>query len=379
MKKRILTLLAAACVASCIYPFDPELPAETEKTVVVDGRILIGGISTVRLGYLTPINSDNLSAWPNGKAWIEDDLGNTYPAMESGGSVFNIYGTQFLNASSQPSTFRAVVEVDGQTYTSDWLTPDPAPTIDAINFYTDDFNVYVTVDLNPGLNNTGYIGFLFEETWEFHSDIYPDYYINPRTWTYGSYAESQEMYPYYWCWRIFSPTQVTLFDYTSLNEGLIKGLPVRSFLRTDSRNHKRYSILVKAFALSKEAFEYNRQTQEISDIGGDLFSPDPGALTGNLSCESDPELPVMGMVLAGRVAQKRVFLDSYKYLISRPPSVSYEKVAPADFQWFYFTNNYRPATLVNFEDGEDIGWVPHRCINCIEAGGTQERPSYWED
>jgi len=379
MKKRILTLLAAACMASCIYPFDPELPAETEKTVVVDGRILVGGISTIRLGYLTPINSDNLLAWPNGKAWIEDDLGNTYPATESGGSLFNIPGTQFLNASSQPSTFRAVVEVDGQTYTSDWLTPDPAPSIDDIHFNADDSNVYVSVDLNPGLNNTGYIGFLFEETWEFHSDIYPDYYIDPQTWAYGSYAESQFVYPYYWCWKTFSPAQVTLFDYTSLNDGLIKGLPVRSFLRTDGRNHKRYSILVKAFALSKEAFDYNRQTQEISDLGGDLFSPDPGALIGNLSCESDPELPVMGLVLAGRVAQKRVFEDTYKFFLSRPPSINYEQVAPADYQWFYFTNNYRPATMVNFESGSDIGWVPHRCINCIEAGGTQVRPSYWED
>lgn len=383
MKKWLSYLVAATCLASCVYPFDPELPDDVAKTVVVDGRILVGGVSTIQLGYLTPINSQNLHAWPNGQAWIEDDLGNRYTAEESGGNIFTIYGTQMIGAyggaSQQPATFRAVAVVDGETYTSDWLTPDPEPSIENIRFEADETTVYVTVDLNPGLNSTGYIGFLFDETWEFHSQIYPDYYVDTNTWSYVSYMESQSPYPFYWCWRSYSPAQVRLFDYTDLAEGTIKGLPVRSFSRTDGRNHKRYSILVKAFALSKEAFQYNKQTQEISELGGDLFSPDPGALTGNLSCESNPELSVMGMVLAGRVAQKRAFVDSYKYLISRPPSVTYEKVKREDMPQFYYQNNYRPAVMVDFEDGADIGWVHHRCINCIEAGGTQERPSFWED
>lgn len=387
MKKRILTLLAAACVASCIYPFDPELPAETEKTVVVDGRILIGGISTVRLGYLTPINSDNLSAWPNGKAWIEDDLGNTYQPIESNGNFFNFQSTQEIGALPEgttpsqplPTSFRAVAQVDGETYSSEWISPNPAPVIKDIQFEADDYSVKVLADIDPGEGGSGYLGFLFDETWRFHAEVYPEYYINPETWTYGNYMELQSGYQFYWCWRSFSPGQVTLFDYSNLRDGIIQRFPIRSFSRTDTRCHQRYSILVKAFSLSKAEYEYNKQTQEISEIGGDLFSPDPGAIPGNLVCETNPERQVLGNVLAGWVTQKRAFCNTSQYIINRPPSVAYQKVKREDFSTFYFQNRFRPAIMYDFDDGADIGWVHIRCIDCTEAGGTQQRPWFWED
>ena len=374
MKKWFLYIAAAASLASCIYPFEPELDNAPEKTVVVDGRILIGGTSTIRLDYLSPLNSTGYSySRPNGLAWIEDDLGNIYPAQETGGNVFNI--PTDTGTTSGGRQFRSVVQVDGETYVSDWLSPDPEPDIKEIHFDANESSVIVSVDIDPGLNGSGYLGFLFEETWEFHAEVYAEYYVDTQTWTYEIF---QNGYPFYWCWRSFNPGQVTLVNYTDLGKGVIRNLPVRTFSRTDTRNHRRYSILVKAFALSKEAYDYNHQTQEISDIGGDLFSPDPGALTGNLVCESSPERPVMGMVLAGRVAAKRAFLNS-QFLINRPPSVTYEQVARADMEEYYYQRNYRPVTYVNFDSGSDMGWAHHRCINCIEAGGTQERPDFWED
>lgn len=376
MKKWFFYLAAAACLASCIYRFDPELDNNPEKTVVVDGRILIGGTSTIRLDYLTPLNSPR-GGMPNGLAWIEDDLGNRYTAIENAGSQFNIPTGNSPESSSvyQAQRFRAVAVVDGETYVSDWLTPDSEPQILDIRFSADESTVVVSVDIDPGFSRSGYLGFLFEETWEFHSDVYPEYEVNPNTW---SYSMLQNGYPYYWCWRSFNPVQVTLMDYTNLSEGVIRDLPVKYFLRSDTRNHRRYSILVKAFALSKEAFDYNKRTQEISDIGGDLFTPDPGAITGNLVCETHPDLQVMGMVLAGKVTSKRAWLNS-RFLISRPAYVDYVHLTRDEMPQYYYNNNYRPVNYVTIDGTTDMGWTHHRCINCIEAGGTQEKPSFWEE
>ena len=378
MKKWLASVAAAACLSSCIYPFTPDLPSSYDRTVVVEGRILIGGISTIQLSYVTPLDQYRPDM-PVGQAYIEDNAGNIYRPAEGGGFYFNFYSTQDIPHSAASSvTYRAVVQADGETYVSDWIAPDPAPTIDAIHFSADNASVYVTVDLDPGRKNTGYLGCTFQETWRFHAEIYPEYFIDPQTWVYGNYLDSGIDYPYYWCWRTFSPGYIFLFDYRDFEEGPVKGLPLFSFSRADTRNHQRYSILVTAFALSREAYDYNKQIQELADIGGDLFSPEPGALVGNLRCESNPDLPVMGMVLAAETTQKRAFVNSSRYLISRAPSVVFEQVKREDMPRFY-RDGYRPSILVDFEDGSDIGWVHVRCIDCIQAGGTQERPDFWED
>lgn len=368
----LLTVLAG--VSSCIYPYDPQLENQPDKIVVVDGSIMVGGISTIKIDYLAPINSSAV-AKPMGSAWIEDNLGKAYypwgGAMAKGSS-FTIQTADTGSAEQ----FRAVVEVDGKTYVSEWQTPADAPEITSIDFSADESTVYVTMDVKPGSGSSGYIGFLCDETWRFHSDICPEYYVNTQTWTYDTFMTG---YEYYWCWRNSSSQQVSLVDYSGLEGDVIGKIPVKRFLRSDSRNHQRYSILVKAFAISKEAYDYNKRTQEISDIGGSLFTPDPGTLPSNLTCTTDPEQEVMGMVLAGTIGSRRAYLGN-EYLVSRPVSTSEFVHVPAEeMETWYYNKNYRPAYYVTIGDVIDMGWVPHRCINCIEAGGTQTRPDFWED
>lgn len=389
MKKWISILLLAAGLTSCIYPYKPDIEVDPDPTLVVDGHILVGGISTIRLSYLTPIVGE-VTKIPRGNAWIEDDRGHQYtvpplyqdspdgssPEGYSYNSTF-LTNTFNINTPAAPgaSQYRAVVEIDGETYSSAWITPDPAPEVKGIHFMADDRKVYVMADLKPGVDKTGYAGFLLEETWEFHADVMPEEFIDPETW---EYYDPEKEYPYYWCFRSVDLNGSVLLDYTSLTGDVIHEIPVRSFLRTDSRNHRRYSILVKAFALSKEAYDYNKQTQEMSEIGGDLFSPDPGALDGNLICETHPDKEVMGYVQAGYVSSRRAFMTN-EFLIPVLPTVEYLQVPKEEMPVFYYDYNYRPVKKMGFGDGVvDVGWAPQRCINCLLMGGTKEKPGFWD-
>ena len=398
MKKILIYIALGAGLASCIYPYNLDLESDPNQTLVVDGQILVGGTSIIKLGYLMPLNGQSTGV-ALGTGWVEDDLGNRYDRQKD-------YITQYDSPSgsgnngneevipSQPTNiirvntnnaplgrkYRAVLEVGGETYVSDWVTPDPAPTIKDISFSADEATVTVSVDLDPGLDGSGYIGFMYEETWEFHSDYFPEYMIYPPNWSnYVSTLDGQFEYKYYWCWRDMNPQNITLLDYTTMDGSTIRQFPIRRFPRTDSRNHKRYSINVRAFALSKEAFEYNRKTQELSEIGGDLFSPDPGAIPGNLVCESDPEREVMGLVLAGNVTSKRAFMYG-DYYIYRDPAYDFVDVPEERREHYYKDLNFRPVKDVRTpENTIFVGWAPHYCINCIQAGGYQTRPDFWED
>ena len=373
MKNCLISMLAALCAVSCIYPYQPDISQDVNKTVVVDGNILVGGISTISVGYLSPLDGYLWDA-PRASAVIEDDQGNQYRPSGAVSSSSYLYIPTDSPQALAATSFRAVVTVDGETYVSDWTTPDPAPVITDIHFSADDNNVYVTADLETPLENPGYMGFLYEETWEFHSDFYPIWFVNTETWAYET---TQEDYPYYWCYRTYTPMRVVLADLTNLKGGIVRNIPVNEFSRYDGRNHKRYSILVKAFALSKEAYQFNKQMQEMSDLGGDLFSPDPGALEGNLVCESDPTREVMGMVLSGRVTTRRAFLDD-RYQYVRRFSYPLVEVPLEEMPLYYYDMDFRPIDYMEIDGQRVMGWAPERCINCIVAGGTQIKPDFWD-
>ena len=378
MKKCLFLLASALCAASCIYPFVTDLESEASETLVVDGNILVGGISTIQISYIIPLNKRAQNK-ATGYAWIEDDLGNRYyPSGEAPLLSDLLYiptdGPEALNATS----FRAVVEADGETYTSEWTTPGAAPKITDITFEADDRNVYVMANLVTGVDNPGYMGFLYEETWEFHADYMAEYEVDPKTWRF---SELTAPYPYYWCYRHNNPMEIVLTDISHLENGTINDVPVLSFPRTDKRNIKKYSVLVKAFALSQEAYRYNKQMQDVSDQGGDLFSPDPGSMDGNLVCFSNPEREVMGMVLCGRVSSRRAFLDS-RYSKYKDPedNAMLGILERKDWAMFYHEMGYRPVKYIQDSEGNTgMGWGLLRCIDCIADGGTQEKPDYWED
>lgn len=369
MKKLLLSAaVMAGTLTACVYPFDPELDISAEKIPVVDGNIRLGDYSSLRLDYLMDLDGP-IRANASGEAWIEDNLGNRYNPLSNSSSMQ--FDTREAPADRQ---YRAVVVMNGETYHSAWLTPEPAPEITGISFTADEDDVHVDVSLKSGASGSGYIGLSYEETWEFHSDFTVQYVIDPNSWTYSMLMGS---YPFYWCFRDHNSQSTTLVDYSQLEGGEINHFPLLSFPRTDSRNHKRYSILVKAYSLSEEAGEYLRQTEEISQAGGSLFSPDPGALTGNLVCASNPEKEVLGLVKIGVISHKRAFLQGIYLKSVRPSEAMLILPREEDLYSLYYFENYRPVKDIALGDEKGIGWGPHRCINCIEAGGYQITPYFW--
>lgn len=374
MKKTFIYILAAALTASCIYPFDPDINAEAEKSLVVDGTIVIGGTSTVNLSYVENLDRTvDAIVKPKGNAWVEDSQGKKYVQSTSVVSDKITIDTRSLKPGLQ---YRAAVDVDGNTYYSEWVEAESNPEMKSIHFDSDGDYVYVYADISAPVSRSGFVGFRFEECWEFHSDFYPEYTVDPETW---AIAPLMFPWPYYWCYKYDQSRQSVLWDFSTLEEEEPYTFLIHSFPCTDSRNHRKYSINVNAFALSKDAYIFNKRTQDMSELGGDLFSPDPGMLPGNVFCETDPEKRAYGYVMACESVSKRAYLSNmYQKAVSFSDAflVDLEK---DQYSHYYYELNYRPVKNVQVEDGSFIGWGPSRCINCIDAGGTQVKPDFWED
>lgn len=369
MKKMILLTFMVLLAGSCVYPYDVELEGEMKNTLVVDGNILIGNTSTVQLGYLQPLNVGQRGqsvSRPEGKVYLEEEGGAEIKGSGSAGMY-----TLPSFTPSDGSRYRLRVEVGGKTYYSDWIEPVKAPEIQDISFTADDDHVYVQVTMRDDGSGEGYAATQYEEMWKFHAD-----YIQMYTYDFRTNSIEPLLLPdssRQLCWNKDRTYLQELINYVELDRE-VKNYTVHQFLRTDRRNQDEYHIRVKAWNLNADQYRYRKLLEENGSIGGNLFSPEPGELNGNVYCADDPDEPVFGYVNISLVSIMDGVLDSRyeKYRVKEPLI----PVSPADYAYMS-SLGYSPVDMVEVEGGEPVvGWGKARCYDCVAAGGTLEKPEF---
>ncbi|MBR0531171.1 MAG: DUF4249 domain-containing protein [Bacteroidales bacterium] len=378
MRKLLVFIGFLAGVASCIYPFDPVIDGEAGDMAVFEASIIVGGVSTVRVSKAWSLNWSSTGVY-NAVAWVEGDDGTRYDTYvgSSSGREIKIHTE---NASPDKS-YRMVAELDGKKYSSDWIKPLPPPDLESVDIDlspTGD-NVDVLVTLKGGNESTGYLGVYFDETWEFHAEHLCKYELDTLRW---EVSKRVEPYPNYWCWKS-NTSSIKVLECSKFEGGRIASYPIHSFSRSDNRNHKKYSINVRAVTLPQETYRFMKNLDDISNGTGSLFSPNPGEMVSNMFCESDPSAKVLGYVTVSIESTKRVFIDD-RYHVPAPPPQTYFFLpsSPFSYMGYYYEGKYPVdfMTLV-IDEREVMGifWGPKRCIDCVVDGGTKQKPDFWED
>ena len=148
-----------------------------------------------------------------------------------------------------------------------------------------------------------------------------------------------------------------------------------SFARSGERNHGDYNIKVYARSISEAEYRFRRNL-ESSSTGFNLFTPNPGEIAGNVSCEEVPSEHVYGYISTSSSSSIEAVLDQ-RYLKAMTPN-PYSLVVPSpsvDLS-VYLNGGMWPVAWMMLGDSMPVGWGKLRCIDCIEAGGTLEKPEF---
>ena len=365
MKRFLTSIGLLLTVASCIYPYDPQMPDTVEEALVVEGYITVGDTTTVTLGYLLPLDGGYSVRRASGKAYVEDDAGTVYSG--SGNTVIRI------DTEKAPGDrkYRLVVEADGKTYESGWMTPLEPPAIDNVRFTADELSVYALVSFTDPEGGSRFTAVSFEEDWEFHADWLKNYDYDPET-NLVSPVDRPDM-AHYWCWKSYKATSYSLVDSHDLG-GKVVDYTFRSFPRTNNRNHRKYRVKVKVWNLGGEEYRFRKLLDENASIGGNLFTPEPGEIAGNLVCTSDPSVKVYGYAGISLVNTRYFYMDGSFWRYDASPLT----IVDPDFYDLYYNRGYQPVEYYKVAGEGGIGWGLPFCYDCIEAGGTQVEPENWE-
>ena len=114
--KKLPVIIALLLLSACIYRFDPDVSKDSGR-IVIEGDILIGDTTVVRVSRLQPLKAVSSEASPAYTAWVESSDGSSiHPYRTS-------KDTSFIDTTT-PSTTASyrlcVLTAEGVKYASSW-------------------------------------------------------------------------------------------------------------------------------------------------------------------------------------------------------------------------------------------------------------------
>lgn len=316
MKNRFIKHLAllfslATITGSCIDEYTlPEAEAvKYEAEIVIDGRILAGEESIFHLSYTTPLNNtEEETEILNAQVYIIGQNGYRSEAAE-----FDIEDDCYVidtRALENNTQYAVEVTVDNDTYQSKFQPLLTSPEIDEVTWRENESSVSIYVTTQAEKTDSRHFMWSFEEDWEFHAevDMRGNENIKPvyKQAHYPDLTETNN--PYLFCWMHDVSRHILLHSSSNLSENLVKNIKLHEISIEDIRISYIYSILVKQWSLSDEAYNYYATLKQYTEDSEGLFSPILSELQGNIQCISNPDKRAHGCVLASSVTTKRIFI-----------------------------------------------------------------------
>ena len=399
VRKTIIFLLATAlCAASCIYPFSAELEGE-EGTLVIEGDILIGETTTVKLSYSSAISSKRAIECPSSASvWVEDDSGTTYQGTLIGRneikdhrkSSYVAYSVDLTAADPSRKYRLCVINNDNsREYASTWQRVCAPPQIDSLSYVVDRKKETVNIALSMHSSKESYFRWTYVEDWEYHAYYHADCYYTPPDmrhtwkWTPALGYGTIEFYEYpentYYCWDHDESSRIMIFSTEKQTEDRFVDLEFLPIDRTSEKISYIYHIEVNLEPITRDAYLYWDTVQTNSEYNGSLFSPNPSEYVGNIRCQQDTTEFVLGYISAAQRANKKYFLYASDHRYYKNPDVYLaQSETLTEDQWYeYYQNGYLPYGTALPDDVTSSYWARKRCVDCRLKGGTQERPSFW--
>ena len=384
--KIFIIFLGLILTVSCVEDFQvPNTVSGRYKSeLVIQGRILSGEQSTFYLSMTSAFGDKTLS--PAIEDAVITIIGQN--GYETDTAEYDRIHNQYtINTVSLPQNTLYAVKViyNGETYQSDFQELQSSPEIDEITYKEQDDGISIHVSTHDAEDGRRAYMWTFEEDWEFHSDI-NIFGAGPILYDEKFYSGTAGDNPYYYCWGHSDSYNIYIYSTENLKENRVLEYKLLDIPRTDIRISYIYSILVKQWSLSDDAYDYFRIQKLYTEESGGLFTPMPSEVEGNVKCTSNPDIKVRGYVLAATITSKRIFI--YEEDLKIPSEYgNCNKTTPANYS---SSKDWQASWLARIGEGLAIALVPSgglddnsvlyekNCFDCLATkGATKKRPDFW--
>jgi Domain of unknown function (DUF4249) len=308
-KVKYLMVLVFAAFAACKKPYNPPISSSTGNYLVVEGVLNSGPDSTVIRLSRTVKLSNNVAANPELHAVVavQGDQNISYPLVETGNGNYACAG---LNLDNTHQYRLSIATTDGKQYLSDYQTALNSPPIDSVNYDTKGtlsapgLNIYVNT--HDPANKVQYYRWDYQETWIIHSYFESAFKSNGDT-VLGRDLINDNIFQ---CWQSDTSNVIVLGSSAKLSTNVITNNPITSIVSTSEKLGFEYSILVRQYALTADAYNFYTNLKKNTEQLGSIFDAEPSQINGNIHCVTNPAEPVIGYVSVGLITSQRIFISN---------------------------------------------------------------------
>ena len=405
-------LLLSLVAISCRKLYSPPSIAATNSYLVVEGAINSGDDSTiiklsrtVKLSNKTAINPEL-----NAILTIESDQNTSYPLKELGNGVYAYVG---LNLNNSYKYRLEIKTSNGKQYLSDYVDVINSPPIDSVNYDTQGTNsgpgLNIYVNTHDANNKARYFRWDYQETWMFDSAFLSAYKSNGDTVLARDLINDNINV----CWRSDTSSTIVLGSSAKLLQNVIARNPITAITSTSEKIGLEYSILVRQYALTADAYNFYSNLKKNTEQLGSIFDAQPSEISGNIHCVSNPSEPVIGYVSVGSSTSQRIFISKRTLPNTWKTASYYSNCAlaadpenpPSPCCSYAFVNRYGQTidqvdqyinfNSIYFHPGGDNPLIPvdpivqpgglitgytattKECADCT-LRGSNKKPSFWQ-
>ncbi len=377
----ILISLLFACKEKYVSPYSP--PAA--GYLVVEGNINNGQDSTIiTLSRSGALNDNTIHLEQGAIVKVEGEDKTFFDLKEN---TAGHYTKESLNLNPSKKYRINIITRDNKQYASDFVEVHSNPAIDAVNWKMENQGVQFYINTHDPTGKSKYFQWDFSETFEFHSPYKSFLKINEnlingkrnfslayRDSLHFSYDTNM-----YRCWKTEPSTNIILGSSASLSQNVIE-LPLTYVYPSSWKLSVYYSIKVKQYSLSKEAYEFLERMKKNTEGTGSVFDAQPSELNGNIHNINDSKETVIGFVNICNIQSKRIFIknDELKDWITSMPCNLKEIQNNSDS--IYYTGGGLTPTDVAKSVISIVSFyaAPPICVDCTYRG-TSVKPSFWPE
>ena len=286
---------------ACKKPFMPAPVTTVTNYLVVEGMINISDSTFIKLSRTTPLSSTAVIK-PELKATvsIESNQGGSYTLQEVGNGL---YAASSFNLSAANQYRLRIKTSNGSQYVSDFNNTMISPSIDSVTWQAAS-DLKIAVSTHDPNNATHYYRWDYTEEWEFHSNFSSGWISNG-----DSILIRQPSQQIWQCYTGDTSHLIALGSSTQLSTDVINKQLLTTIPGDAEKLSLKYSILVKQYALTKDAYDYWTLLQKNTEQLGSIFDSQPSASIGNIHNVNNPAEVVIGFISAGTISSQRIFIS----------------------------------------------------------------------
>ncbi len=324
--------LAGIFLHGCIEPFEGTFE-DFESALVIEATITNEmQQQEILLTRTYEFEADGPSAEPNAMVNVSDDTGNVFAFEDTGEGIY--LSTQPFAAQAGRDYQLSITTQDGRSYGSNVTQLTAETLIDEVtaeritNDLGQDGMAILVNSFDPTGNSKNY-RYQYQETFRI---IAPEW---TPTSLIGDPAggcavlKVPNTTDIEVCYGTDSSNTIILTSTEDLEEDRVNRFMVRFIARDNYIISHRYSILVKQFVQSNEAFTFFETLNELSGSESLFSQTQPGFLQGNVFSNDNRDERVLGFFDVSSVSQERIFFNYSDFYPDEPLPPYIEECRPS--------------------------------------------------